>query len=544
MSRSAGVDLGLPIGSLLASITLCCLATSFLSACGREDARSSQRADLLIRGGIVFDGGAGSGSEADVVVIGDRIMEVGPDAGARFRAVRVIDATGRIVAPGFIDPHTHSDAHIRSTDAAKRLNAPWLFQGVSTVVIGVDGGGTPDFAEHARWFQAHGVGTNVAAHVGFGAVRRRVLGDEARAPDADELAQMQALVASAMCEGAIGLSTGLFYAPQSFAGTEEVIALARVVARHGGIYDTHIRDESSYTIGLADAIREALEIGAMAALPVHIAHIKALGVDVHGQASAIIEMIEEARDSGQRVTADQYPWLASGTSLGDALVPRWAMDGGRPALLAHLNGRSAHRLRTDIEENLRRRGGAGALLLTKPGQPWTGQTLEQFAGSLGMDPVQAVLRLLRDHERVSVASFNMREDDLRLFMQQPWVVTSSDGSDGHPREYASFPKKYARYVSEEGVISLAEFIHRSTGLTAEILQLNARGYLRPGYFADIVIFDPERFGPRADYLNPRVLSKGVDHLLINGQLAIDDGALTGAAPGRLVLRGPGASDCL
>lgn len=203
-------------------VVVCCLGGVLLSACGGNDVESPAWADLVIRGGTVFDGGLEESRPADVVIIGDRIAEVGPDAGSRYQAGRVIDASGKIVAPGFIDPHTHPDAYIRSSDARERLNAPWLLQGVSTVVVGVDGGGTPDVAEDANWFETQGVGTNVAPYVGFGPVRRRVLGDDARTPDADELASMQAQVARAMCEGALGLSTGLFYAPQSFATTEEV----------------------------------------------------------------------------------------------------------------------------------------------------------------------------------------------------------------------------------------------------------------------------------------------------------------------------------
>ncbi len=513
-------------------------------ACSASTDTRLQPADTIIRGGTVYDGSAGAPVSADVVVSGDRIVYVGPEARMRYTAPAVVDASGMIVAPGFIDAHTHPDTYVRSKDAKERLNAPWLFQGVSTLMIGVDGGGTPDVADEAAWFGQHHMGTNLAPYVGFGPVRKKVLGMAARAPDPQELEGMQALVAKGMCEGAFGFSTGLFYAPQSFSKTDEVVALAREAAMRGGIYDSHQRDESSYTIGLVASTKEALAIGREAGLPVHIAHIKALGVDVHGESGELIALIDAARRAGQEVTADQYPWLASGTSLGAALLPRWAVAGGRPALLRRLaDAATRDRIRSEVRENLRRRGGSESLLLTSSGQPWTGKTLQQVATTWQVDPVEAALRLVQENKRVQVASFNMDDADVKRLMQQPWVITSSDGNDGHPRQYATFPKKYAKYVRNTGTIDLGAFIHRSTGLSAETLGLEKRGYLREGYFADVLVFDPERFAPKADYTHPRVLSEGVVDLWVNGRKVIADGSLTGAAPGRFLLHTPTAGTC-
>ncbi|WP_149195855.1 N-acyl-D-amino-acid deacylase family protein [Luteimonas suaedae] len=532
----------------LGSALLC----AALAACTAQDPTPRAAADLIIAGGHVHDGSGAAAVVADVVVTGDRIVHVGPDAHLRFDAARTLDARDRIVAPGFIDPHTHPDRYIRSGDAGQRLNAPWLFQGVTTLFIGGDGGGTPDVAADRAWFERHGVGTNLAAYVGFGAVRTRVIGRDDRAPDPEELARMRALVANAMCEGAFGLSTGLFYAPQSFATTDEVVALAREAARRGGRYDTHHRDESSYGLGLMDSLREVLEIGRRAGLPVHIAHIKALGTDVHGSADAVVAMIAAARAGGQAVSADQYPWLASGTQLGAAVLPRWAVDGGRAALLRRLEDAPTRaRIRAEMAENLRRRGGADSLLLVSEGQEWSGKTLAAMARMWDVDPRDAALRViasggLRDDDAPSperVASFNMDEDDVERFMRQPWVLTSSDGSDGHPRQYASFSQKYARYVRERGTLTLEQFIHRSTGLTAETLGLEERGYLRAGYHADVVVIDPKRFASRADYVHPRRLSVGVEHALVNGTPVIADGRLTGAAPGRALRHRPPAATC-
>ena len=532
--------------SLRLAVCLMVMATGLQAA-----SAAPEPADVVIRGGTVHDGSAGAPYIGDVAIKGDRIVYVG--TGAPMTAARTIDASGMIVTPGFIDPHTHADGFLRAPDAATRVNAAWLHQGVTSVMIGVDGSGTPNVGDDARKLTASGVGTNIVPFVGFGAVRQRVLGQAARAPDAADLARMQGLVAKAMCEGATGLSTGLFYAPQSFAKTEEVIAVAREAAKRGGLYDTHQRDESSYSLGLLGSVREVLTIGREAGMPVHFAHIKALGVDLQGQAQAVINLIEAARAAGQAVTADRYPWLASGTSLDAALLPRWAVDGGDAALLKRLDDPAAlARTRADMAENMRRRGGAASLLLISEGFEWTGKTLEGLAQAWQVDPRDAALRIIRDSiagraagrqgRGTGVASFNMAQADVDLLMQQPWVVTSSDGSDGHPRMFASFPEKYRRYVKERPVITLTDFIHRSTGRTADIYKLAGRGYLRSGYYADVAVIDPEKFVPRADYLKPRELSDGVAHLFVNGTAALADGKATGALPGRVLLR-PMPAEC-
>lgn len=503
----------------------------------------AQTADLAIRGGTIYTGGDEAPLVGDIAVTADKIVYVGPSAGAP-AATANIAGQGMIVAPGFIDVHTHPESFIRSPDAAKRLNAPWQMQGVSTIFIGVDGRGDPAVAaDHAR-LEAEKIGTNIASYVGFGAVREAVLGHNARAPTPPELERMKELVAKGMCEGAIGLSAGLFYAPQSFAKTDEVVALAREAARRGGIYDTHQRDESSYSIGLMNSAREVLQIGREAEIPVHFAHLKALGVDLQGQVPDVIRLIEAARATGQRVTADQYPWLASSTSLDAALVPRWAVDGGYPAMIQRFDDPAAMvRIRVEMIENLRRRGGAESILLTSVERPWTGKRLSEMAETWKVEPVDAAVRILRANVKDSIASFNMIDSDVDLVMKQPWVVTGSDGTDGHPRQYATFPQKYAVYVQERHVIDLKTFIRQSTGLSADIFKLDRRGYLRPGYFADVVVFDPARYAPRADYVRPRELSVGVQTLLVNGAASVLDGKLTAVAAGRALKHTPPAGTC-
>ena len=509
--------------------------------------------DIVIRGGTIYPGNAAP-FRGDVAIRADRIVYVGPKAPGR--AKKVIDATGLIVAPGFIDPHTHADAALASNDPAARLVLPFLMQGVTTAFTGVDGYGDADVARaFGRTIadEASGgvssakpereTGINFASYVGFGDVRRRVIGEADRAPTVRELTQMADLVSDAMCQGALGLSTGLFYAPQSFAKSDEVVTLARAAAAKGGIYDTHLRDESSYTIGLHGAIEEALRIGREANIPVHIAHIKALGVDVHGQAPAIIAMIEAAQRAGQVVHADQYAWSASHTSLSAALIPRRAQDGGRDAMLKRFDdGPSMESMRSEIAENLRRRGGAASLLITSGPADAQGKTLEAVAKEQGVDPVVAAIAILKQSE-ARVASFNQNENDIAAFMLRPWVVTSSDATLGHPRYYGSFARKYATYVKDQKVMSLQAFIDQSTATAAAMFSLEGRGQLKVGAFADVIAFEPKTFASRADYANPFLLATGMRTVVVNGKVAIDNGAPTGVAAGRPLPRQPIAGTC-
>ncbi|QAY76196.1 amidohydrolase family protein [Sphingosinicella sp. BN140058] len=501
-------------------------------------APARETVDLLIRGGTIYTGDAAPFT-GDVAISGDRISLVGPHL--KVTARRTIDARGLVVAPGFIDPHTHAGAQLASDDPATRLIPGFLTQGVTTALIGNDGGGDPDLGKVLGSASSKPVGINYAAYVGLDPVRKKVIGEADRAPTAEELQRMKALVAGAMCKGALGFSTGLFYAPQSFAKTDEIVALAREAAIRGGVYDSHLRDESSYTIGLAAAVQEALDIGREAGMPVHISHIKALGVDVHGQAPAIIARIERAQAAGQKVTADQYPWSASGTSLVASLVPLWAQDGGRAAMLKRFDDPAlAARLRADMTENLRRRGMAGALLITEGEQ--RGRTLEAVARSRGEDPIAAAIAVIRVKDP-AVASFNQIEADIEAFMRRPWVMTGSDASTGHPRSYGSFARKYANYVVKRKTISLRDFIYRSATLTADTFGLADRGRLRAGAFADVVLFDPKRFAARATYEQPALLSAGVRAVFVNGVLAVNNGEVTGGAAGRPLPHRPTPGRC-
>jgi N-acyl-D-amino-acid deacylase len=486
-----------------------------------------QPIDLILRGGSVIDGSGSPAIKADIGITGDRIVFVGPSAGRK--AKREIDATGLIVTPGFIDPHTHTAGDL--SDPKRNRNEAYLMQGVSTVATGNDGDSPIAIGDTLAKWNRGGIGTNAVLFIGQGTVRREVMGMSDAKPTAEQMDRMKSLIETAMNQGAIGISTGLYYAPGSFSTTEEVIELTRIAGQHGGIYDTHMRDEGSYSIGLLGSVRETIRIGQEAHLPVMISHIKALGADVWGQSLDVIALIESARKSGVNVTASQYPYTASGTSVTAALIPRWAEAGG--ALPKNLNDSSLRpRLRDEIGKNLVRRGGADSLLMTASSDPTiVGKTLATIAHDRNESPIDAAIEIVKTGGS-DVASFNMKESDIEAFMRQSWVMTCSDGSPGHPRKYGTYPRKLRLYVYEKHVIPLEFAIRSNTSLPAKTLGLKDRGLLKAGYFADVLVFDPHTFNERATYKAPTALSTGVQYLTVNGQLAIDHESLTPVLAGR------------
>ncbi len=489
----------------------------------------AQDLDILIRNGSVLDGSGSAAISADIGITGDRIVFVGASAG-RY-AKREIDARGLVVAPGFIDPHTHTLADLN--DPKRSRNDAYLMQGVTTVFTGNDGDGPVQTGATLRKWEQQGIGTNAALYIGQGAVRREVMGMSDAAPTNEQLQQMKNLIQRGMEQGAIGMSTGLYYAPGSFAKTEEVIELAKVAAAHRGVYDTHMRDESSYSIGLLGSVEETIRIGREAGIPVHISHIKALGRDVWGQSSEVIKIVRAARAQGVNITASQYPYIASGTSVTASLVPTWAEAGGQKALLNRLDDPAVRpRLLAEMAKNLDRRGGPASLLITATrDKQILGKTLEQIATGRKETPIDAAVEIIKAGG-AGVASFNMRDDDVANFMREDWVMTCSDGSQGHPRKYGTFPRKIRKYVFEDHIITLPFAIRSSTSLTAQTFGLKDRGMLKNGYFADIVVFDPKTIRDLATFEHPEVLATGVRYLLVNGKLAVEDGQLTNALAGR------------
>jgi N-acyl-D-aspartate/D-glutamate deacylase len=493
-------------------------------------------ADILIRGGTVHDGTGSAGRRADVAIRGDRIAFIG-DATNRVRARDTLDATGMVVAPGGIDPHAHVSGDL--SDSADATNLPFLMQGVTTTITGNDGHGTYEVGELlARW-ERHGIGTNAAVLVGHGAVRRGVMGASSADPTPAQLDSMRALVRQAMRDGAVGLSSGLFYAPGSFAKTEEVIELAKVAAEFGGLYDSHTRDESSYGIGLIASVQEAIRVGRESGARVNISHIKALGVDVWGKSDSVIKIVRAARAAGQQVTADQYPYTASGSSVSASLLPRWVESGGRDSVRARLNDPQLRpRIEREMLDNMRRRGGANSLLITgSRDSTLKGKTLLEIAKARGKDTLQTAIDIILSGG-AGVASFNMNEDDIKAFMKEDWVATGSDGSGGHPRKYGTFPRKLRRYVFDEQVITLPQAIRAASSITARQFRIPERGELREGWFADVIVFDPQTIRDVSTYEEPELLATGMKYVLVNGQVAVRDGRYSGIRAGR-VLRGSG-----
>lgn len=515
-------------------------ALAALVLCAAPLAAQSTPYDILIRGGTAILGDGQAPRQADIGIRDDRIVFVGT-ASANAPARRIIDARGLTVAPGFIDPHTHTAGDLSSTQSRGgvpvRANLAYLFQGVTTVVTNNDGGGPVDIARQLDGWTRNGIGTNAAVYIGQGSVRGAVVGQTSAAATPAQIDSMKALVARAMDAGAIGMSTGLYYAPGSYATTEEVIALAKVAAARNGIYDSHIRDESSYSIGLIGAVNEVIRIGREARLPVHISHIKALGADVWGQSDTVIALMKRARAQGIDITASQYPYTASGTSVGASLLPRWAESGGGDSLRLRLaDPETRARIVAEMEDNLRRRGGPHSLLMTSTRDSTIrGKRLDEIAAARGVPPVEAAMQIILNGG-ASVASFNMNDRDIETFMAQDFIVTGSDGSDGHPRKYGTFPKLIATYVRDKKTLTLQEAIERGSSRTARILGFRDRGVLKEGAFADVIVFDADRIVDRATYEQPTLLAEGMKYVLVNGTVAIDNGRYTGALAGRVVKR--------
>ncbi|MDH3455712.1 MAG: D-aminoacylase [Gemmatimonadota bacterium] len=502
---------------------------------------SAQQFDLLIQNGRLLDGMGNPWYYADVAVTGDRIVAVGRLEGATAR--RVIDARGLYVAPGFIDPHTHAGTGLVREDLSHAQ--PLLAQGITFALLNPDGGGPVDLAAQRDQLLAHGLGINVGLLVPHGSVRRAVLGMDDRAPSAAELAQMQQLVRDGMERGAFGMSSGPYYAPGSYSTTRELVELARVVAEYDGAYTSHIRDEADYNIGVVAAVEEVITVAREARLPGVATHLKVLGPRVWGYSMAVVERIERAREAGVEVFADQYPYLASGTSVTGALVPRWAQVGGRDALLARIDSPTERaRLRADMIENLDRRGGADKLQFRyHTADPSVeGRTLQAVADERGVEPVDLAIALVQAGG-AGVVSFNMHPRDVDLIMRQPWTMTSSDGGlvpmgQGvpHPRYYGAFPRKIRQYVVHQDVIGLEHAVRSMTSLTAAVFRIPDRGTVQPGAIADVVVFDLESLTDRATYNDPHQLCEGMQYVLVNGRLAIDGGAFTDELAGRVVQR--------
>jgi N-acyl-D-aspartate/D-glutamate deacylase len=496
------------------------------------------RFDVLIRNGHVYDGNGNPWILSDVGIVGDRIRAVGRLGGAS--AARVIDASGLAVTPGFIDVHSHAGGGL-ATDALKH-GQPILAQGITTVLVNPDGGGPIDLEQQRNRYRRQGIGLNVGLFVPHGSIRQDVMGMSDHDPDSEQVAKMVDMVRKGMRDGAIGLSSGLYYAPGSYSKTGEVIALARMVAQFGGVYASHIRDEGDYSVGVVAAVQEVITIAEQAGLIGVVTHMKALGPANHGLSMALVERIEAARARGVQVYADQYPYNASGTGIGGALIPRWAQVGGRDALMRRIRGQERAKVVADVKTNLERRGGPDTLIVSRysANTSFEGKSIGELARAAGRPPEEYSLDLLEKGD-ASLVSFNMSERDIELIMRQPWTMTSTDGDlvpmgqgKPHPRAYGAFARKLRLYVKERNVIDLPSAIRSMTSLSAQVFALKDRGQIRPGAFADILIFDPAKVHDTATYQEPHQLADGMVYIFVNGDLVRDNGKFLAALPGRVL----------
>jgi len=500
-------------------------------------------ADLLLRGGTIHDGSGAAPVVGDVAIRAGRIVAIGKVTPSKIG--RSIDCSGLVVAPGLIDLHTHSDGTLAQPGVRPCLN--YLMQGCTTMVTG-NCGGASNVDKFLKDVDANGAGTNIIHLVGHGTVRAKVLGSARRAPTAEELDRMKALVGQAMRDGAWGMSTGLIYAPGSYARTEELIALAKVVAAHGGIYVSYIRDEGDRVL---EAVAEAICIGRQSGAPVHISHFKSMEIPNWGRIRNATALIEKARAQGMKITADQYPYTANSFSLVDATLPdaqiQWCKRADLGKRMAS-EPEFAALVRRVIADQLRRTEKI-VIATGKKFPSYVGKSLKEIAAQEKIDAVDLVLKIVAQ-EAPQIVSHSMSEADVRWAMALAWVATASDGAarapnpseHHHPRNSGTFARKIGRCAIQEKVVSLPQAIRSATGLPADIFSIPERGYLRPGYHADIVVFDPAVYRDQATFDKPQQYATGVRYVFLAGQAAIDDSKPSAKLFGRALRhRSTGAS---
>lgn len=500
---------------------------------------------LILRGGTVVDGSGGPAFTADVAVKGDRIVAIGDLA--ELSAQRELDCRGLVVAPGFIDVHAHVDATITRSPGCDN----YLLMGVTTFITGNCGSSMRDLSAHFDRLRRGGTGCNYGSLVGLGTVRRLVLGRDDRAPTEVELEKMKDLVARGMKAGAFGVSTGLIYVPGTYATTEELVALAKVAANHGGLYATHMRDENDHVL---ESIEEALTIGRDAGLPVHISHIKCAGRPNWGRSKEVIFRLMAARAAGQAVTADQYAYDASSTGL-DVLFPASELTVGRAEfgrLLAE-DAQFRSRMKDALFATMDAVGFGDlsyARIASASGNAdLSGMTIAEAAklrrGADGRaDQAEMAMDLFSQagEKRVSMVYHKMTEEDVGRFMAQDWIAVAADGGlrnmsgkdKPHPRSCGNNPRVLARYVRDREVLDVPLAIHKMTGLPATIFAIEGRGAIRPQAFADLVVFDAKTIQDHATFTEPLRPPTGIRWVLVNGEVAVDGGELTKARSGHVL----------
>lgn len=523
------------------------LALFALAASGGATTLYAQQREwtVLIRNGTIVDGTGAPRYAGDVALIGDRVAVVSRTPLDPARATRVVDATGLIVAPGFIDMHAHLEPLLRMPDAKSHVT-----QGVTLALGGPDGSGPLPLGAYLDSASRAGLGMNVAYLIGHNSIRRAVMGTADRAPTSEELARMVVLVRAGMGDGAFGLSTGLRYVPGFYSKTDEVVALSRAASDSGGIYTSHLREEG---LGLFEGVAEAITIAREARIPVVLTHHKAVGPPMWGQSVTTLRMVDSARAAGLDVMMDQYPYTATSTSLA-VLIPPWALSGGRaafreriadPALRDSITREIVELLRTD-------RGGGDTRRVQFGRVTWDstleGHSLYDWAVRRGVgESLAAAAALVIEGELNGGASMVyhvLDEGDVRRIMAHPQTMIGSDGrltvpGEGvpHPRAYGTFPRVLGTYVREEGVLTLEQAVQKMTTMPAARLGLaGERGCLAAGCYADVVLFDAAHVGSPATFTEPHQYAVGIPWVIVNGVVVVEDGAFTSARPGRAVRR--------
>ena len=523
--------------------------------------------DLLIKNGHIYDGTGSPAYVADVAVRNGNIVAIGNLEGV---ASKTVDARNLAVCPGFIDLHTHSDISFLLDSTAQSK----VRQGVTLEVAGncgnsvcapLIGSAVDSFKEStARYtdrfeitwnhfggyidaIEQAGATLNLAFQVGHSTVRQCVMGMDSRLPDGDELDQMKRLVADSLDAGALGLSTGLFYAPGNYAGLEEVIELSTVVAKRNKLYSTHLRDEGSQSVGLMVALNEAIEVGRRTGVRVEISHVKCKGPAVWGRAEDILDLFERSRREGIDIAGDQYPYTASSNGLTGALFPRWSLVGGRQATLSRMSDPVANRrIVSEMEKTFHLYGGSEKVVIARlPSNPgYEGLSLRRIADELNCSPAEAALQIYaRGDGQVVVHALS--EQDMDVIAAHPLISVASDGSSlstegvlavgkPHPRSYGTYPRFIAQFVRKKKRVALTQAIRRMTMLPASRLGLTHRGRIAPGFAADLVVFAPDTVADTASFESPHSYPVGIPHVIVNGSLVIEDGEFTGKKPGKVI----------
>jgi len=523
---------------------------------------------ICIKNGNIADGTGSSRYKGDIYIENGKIVEIGDKI--KCKPDIEIDASNFIVCPGFIDMHGHSDYTLLVNPLADSK----VRQGVTTEVIGNCGQSAAPILGEAKeeaqriaeryeididWtymgeyierLKRDGTSINVAPLVGFGTIRLSVMGFEARDPTDDELERMKSLIARSLDEGAVGMSTGLRYVPQSYAKTEEVIELVKVVAERGGVYTSHVRDEGDGG-KLIEAIQEAIRIGRESGVSVEISHLKILAKPLWHLCDEMLELIENARKEGVRVEADQYPYRASGTSLM-AWIPKWAREGGNEKLVERLEDpETRKKIKEELAKVIEIRGGGENALISRfePNKSLEGKTLTEASKEMGLSVLDAAIKLVeiaaRENKGIGIINFNQSEENVRKIMKKPWVMVGTDGyalkpegilakGVAHPRSYGAFPRVLGRYVREEKLLTLEEAIRKMTSLPASKLGFKDRGLIKERMVADIVIFDPNTILDKATYMNPHQFPEGIEYVIVNGEVVVEKGKHTGELPGEIL----------